>query len=121
MDRKLRVAQRLVAVLSVLLIAAISFGLVQYALLMQLRYEVSEGNKTSCDDGYVAKIVDGSKVTCVMLRVGPGMVTHRVLAGGKEGGFKRVFSSTKKERRNETRLRHSVSFRIGKLGDGWVR
>lgn len=43
----------------------------------QLRTAIEEGNSTQCDDGYLSKIVDGGRVTCVMQRVAPGMVTYK--------------------------------------------
>lgn len=100
-------------ILVVLLVLSTAFGCVQSARLTTLQYDVAEGNKTSCDDGYVAKIVDGRQVTCVMLRVGPGMVTHRVAA--KRAVVKNV-TQIRKENKNEIRKDGGL-FYIGKLGD----
>lgn len=44
--------------------------------LMNIRYDIEEGNSVKCDPGYASKIVDGSKVTCIMQRVGVGVVTR---------------------------------------------
>lgn len=97
--------QRLKAIntaLVILLICTTVLGFVQYARLVILQQEVMEGNQTSCDDGYVAKIVDGSKVTCVMMRVGPAMVTHKQVIKDNGPILKRV-SLTKEENKNENR------------------
>ena len=76
--------------LFILLICSSVFGMVQYARLTILQNEVAEGNLTVCDEGYVAKIVDGSTVTCVMTRIGPATVTHRVVKATGSKFYKRV-------------------------------
>lgn len=119
-ERQLTRMRVTIVILLMLFIGACSFAAVQYIVLVKLRYDVREGNKTTCDEGYVAKIVDGSQVTCVMMRVGPGMVTHKVVAKGSKAKVKNV-SLTEKESKNVKKLNHSVSFRIGQFGDGWVR
>lgn len=87
--------------LAILLVCSIVFGAVQYARLMLLQQDILEGNQTTCDDDYVAKIVDGSKVTCVMQRLGPAMVTHKVeVRRGREANYQRVLL-TKEEMKNE--------------------
>lgn len=114
--------QRLKAIntaLVILLICTTVLGFVQYARLVILQQEVMEGNQTSCDEGYVAKIVDGSKVTCVMMRVGPAMVTHKQVVKDNGQIFKRV-SLTKEENKNEKCSDNPSVLDYWKF-DGWVR
>lgn len=104
--------QRLKAIntaLVILLICTTALGFVQYARLVILQQEVAEGNQTSCDEGYVAKIVDGSKVTCVMMRVGPAMVTHKQVIKDNGPILKRV-SLIKEENKNENRSENCSSY-----------
>ena len=46
--------------------------------ITQLKHEMKEGNNIQCDPGYIAKVVQGPKVTCLMLRTAPGSVTNRI-------------------------------------------
>lgn len=41
----------------------------------KMRYIMGIGDHVTCDDGYIAKVVDGGKVTCLMYRTAPGAVT----------------------------------------------
>lgn len=103
--------------LAILLIISVIFGAVQSYRLAKLNYEIGEGNETICDNGYVAKIVEGKKVTCAMLRVGPAMVTHKVAA--KEE--RKLKLSLIKEMKNENHTERKDLFAVGKFGGGWLR
>ena len=50
---------------------------IQQHTIQKLRYDIEEGNSVQCDPGYLSKIVDGARVTCVMQKASPSMATYR--------------------------------------------
>jgi hypothetical protein len=100
-EERIKRLMTLVTALLILLTCAVVFGAVQYARLSILQQEIKEGNQTTCDEDYVAKIVDGSKVTCVMQRMGPAMVAHKVVVKDSETPFFKRVSLNKKEKKND--------------------
>lgn len=77
LDGKAMLSRFLIYVLCFLSVAMTAYAGVQEHTIQRLKSDIEEGNSVQCDPGYLSKVVDGARVTCVMQRVSPGMATYR--------------------------------------------